>query len=87
MISDSLVGRDYVIWIAKAEGVRPSVLLGGCKSRYLVKLRARIARYLREVRHMSYPEIGRALNRHHVTVMWLLRGGRTKRNVINGGWA
>jgi len=62
---------SYVFARAKEFEVAPELLLGSKRDTYLVRIRAVIAGELRQMGH-SFPEIGRALNRHHSTVMHLL---------------
>lgn len=63
--------RSYVCSRAREYDVDPTELLGTRKTAHLVRLRADIAKELRR-RGFSLPEIGRALNRHHSTVINLL---------------
>jgi chromosomal replication initiation ATPase DnaA len=61
-------------------GLGHRAVRGPCKERQLVTARAIIAQELRLAPwEMSLPAIGKALgNRHHTTILHLLRGGNRK---------
>lgn len=68
---------DVVSNMAREEGIDIYAARGSRGSRRISKARARIAKRLREAPwSLSLPEIGRALNRHHTSVLWMLRNGR-----------
>lgn len=58
-------------------GITPWRLWLQNRSMSIVRGRRMVAKKLRNAGY-SLPEIGRAMRRHHTTVLWLLRGGRTK---------
>lgn len=64
--------RAYARQRAKEMGVDPFVLLGPIRLRYLVAARMQVAKELRSF-GLSLPEIGHAMNRHHTSIMNLLR--------------
>lgn len=57
---------------AQAYDVRPSYILGKSREREHVQARWHAARLMRE-EGLSLPQIGRALNRHHTTIMQALK--------------
>jgi len=63
--------RQYVRMRAEDFGVSWEQLLGHARPSWLVAIRRAIARELRR-KEFSYSEIGRALNRDHSTIMYLL---------------
>jgi Bacterial dnaA protein helix-turn-helix len=63
--------RQYACARAEDFGVKPSQLLSSDRSQKMVAFRARVATELRAF-GFSLPEIGRALNRHHTSVLYLL---------------
>ena len=76
---------EYATQRAHDHGIRAYDLRCDRRDRWLVHIRRTIARELRaEPWNLSYPEIGRALNRDHSTVIYLVRGGR-KKKVTNDG--
>lgn len=65
--------EEYVSMRARQLGHPPSLVRSRCRFRVLVNVRRTIARELRdEPWGLSYPEIGRALNRDHSSVINLL---------------
>lgn len=63
---------DDVLWIASSlTGLTRKQILGPSRHPELVEVRSGIALYL-WLHGWSYPQIGRALRRHHTTVMNLL---------------
>lgn len=62
---------NYVCERAKEMGFSPWTILGTSRLSEYVVARRQIARELRE-KGYSLPAIGRAMNRHHTTVMNLL---------------
>lgn len=55
-------------------------LRGPQRHQSLVRARAIIATELRQAPwELSLPEIGKAIGKHHTSVLWLLRGGRAGR--------
>lgn len=68
---------DVVSNMAHEEGIDIYAVRGSRGPARVSKARARIAMRLRlEPWKLSLPEIGKALNRHHTSVLWMLRGGR-----------
>lgn len=68
---------DVVNNMALEEGIDGYAVRGTRGPARVSKARARIALRLRlEPWKLSLPEIGKALNRHHTSVLWMLRGGR-----------
>jgi hypothetical protein len=55
--------------VARHYGVTPRDLLGDSRSEPVVTARQVAMRLVREIGEMSFPEIGRAFNRDHSTVM------------------
>lgn len=69
--------REYVGRRAKYYGCSADLIRGPFRTRLLVDIRMAIARELR-ASGLSLPEIGKAMNRNHTTVLSLLRGGKRK---------
>lgn len=69
---DELIRRTCKIY-----GVKKNDICGSDRRRSMVNIR-RSAAALMRAWGFSLPEIGRALNRHHTSILWLLRGGRRK---------
>lgn len=61
-----------MVKVSVASGYPPEEIRGPCRRRDLVKARREFAFWARQA-GASLPEIGRCLNRHHTTVMHLLR--------------
>ena len=68
---------DVVENLAHEEGIDLYAAQGTRGTKRVSDARARIAKKLRAAPwNLSLPEIGRCLNRHHTSVLWMLRGGR-----------
>lgn len=70
--------REFVGQRALYYGCSADMVRGPFKSRLLMDIRICIARELRAMR-FSLPEIGRAMNRDHTSVLWMIRGGKRRR--------
>ena len=58
---------------SRSQLVTPGEVLGRSQHKFVVDIRRELARGLRQ-RGLSYPEIGRYLDRHHTAVMHLCAG-------------
>ncbi len=66
---------ELVVMLAEKYGRTIKQLRGECRDRDLVQIRKRIAREGRHRRY-SFPQIGRALNRDHSTIISHVNGRR-----------
>ena len=64
---------EFIAKTAKLAGLKTEDITGPSKVRYMVDIRALVVRILRDEWKMSYPSMGRFLNRNHATVMRLYR--------------
>ena len=72
--------REYVAFRARELGVDPDVVLGKRGPNSVLYVRTIIAAELRgEPWNLSYPKIGKVMNRDHSSVWSLLRGGKGTR--------
>lgn len=70
---------EFVCQRSRELGFDPDDIRGRHRYRSLVRARRVIAAELQDAPwDMSYPEIGRAMNRHHSTIISLLKGGKGK---------
>lgn len=61
--------RLWQAFVEEAVGLPPGLLISKSKIRLCVELRAAVMLVMRQRARRSYPEIGRAMNRHHTTVL------------------
>ena len=59
-------------WVSAITGIAPAEMLSPIRSQHVVRARA-IYTYIMRLHGLSYPQIGRYLNRDHTTVMNLYR--------------
>jgi chromosomal replication initiation ATPase DnaA len=57
-------------------GTTREQIRGNCRVRSLAITRRFFARTMRAAGY-SLPEIGEEMNKHHTSILWMLRGGRT----------
>ena len=68
--------NSIVTQVCNEANARPDDVRNGGNRKELVDLRAEIARRAR-LAGFSFPQIGRAMNRHHTSVMHLLKGRKS----------
>lgn len=69
----------YIEGFAESANISISLLKGKNRARRLVNHRAQLCKALR-VKGFSYPEIGKALNRHHTSIMHLVKDDMRNKN-------
>lgn len=65
--------KDVIIENCKLYGISYSELISENRKEFLVKIRAKIAKVLRDEFGMSYPDIGKLLKRDHTTIINLVK--------------
>lgn len=69
--------HEYIALRARELGIEPDRVYGKRGRQEVVYVRTIIAAELRgEPWKLSYPKIGKVLNRHHTSVLSLLKGGK-----------
>lgn len=71
--------------VAREYGVTADDIRGRCRSKSIAEARGTAAALLRDLAHMSFPEIGRALNRDHTTIISGVRS--TAKRVAKNAYA
>lgn len=58
--------------VADASGIRPDTIYGDSRTPCVCRARAEAAFRMRNELRLSFPEIGRYLDRHHTTIMAMI---------------
>lgn len=63
----------YIETFAEQHGISYKLLVGKQRDKWIIEIRTALVKQLREVFELSYPTIGKHLNRHHTSIMNLYK--------------